>query len=158
MPPTVEQGIKQAYDRSYFSVDLNGPDEFDVELFNQQLREVAVRRDRDSPTSSTGQVKFMVLDPEMLIFNTSARHSDIYDCVRRVSKNSGELVCAGHIDFNLLGAGEDPINRGGVVLNSGEMLISGYSATLVGSLGPNSSEDYKRNILSKRLPGLFKFK
>lgn len=155
MPPTVEQGISQVYNRPYFSVDLNGPDEFDIELFNQQLRQIAVRHDRDSPT---GQAKFMVLDPEILIFNSSDRHADIYDCVRRVSKHSGELVCAGYIDFNLLGVGEDPINLGGVVLNPGQMLISGYSATLVGSLRPNSSEAYKRNVLSKRLPGLFKIK
>ncbi len=154
MPPTVEKGIKQAYDRSYFSVDLNGADEFDTELFNRQLREVAVRRGRDNPT---GQVKFMVLEPKMLIFNSSARHADIYDRVRMVSKESGELVCAGHIDFNLLEAGQDSINRAGVVLNPGEMLISGYSSTLVGNLGPNSSEAYKLNVLSKRLAGLFKF-
>lgn len=91
MPPTVEGLEVGRFQKPFFSIDLEGTENFDAERFDQQANEVIAANDEPS----NARLKFVVVGSRMAIFSSDIMHVDAY--MSLPDKYDGELLCGGMV-------------------------------------------------------------
>jgi hypothetical protein len=73
-----------------FAIDIDAPDDFDVDLFDSQANEIA------SNSEHQDTLKFVIVGSAMVLFSYDTVHVDAYMDIA-LPKYGGELVCAGMV-------------------------------------------------------------
>jgi|SRR3989344_8510516 len=133
MPPVVE-GLRnlEASPNEYFTVDLNDPESFDPQSFDQMC-EAVTKKERGLIA------KFIVKDHIMNVFDPGIDHIIFYEL-----SGSGDLQCAGSLVVTPEGFGH---KAGRIILGSSE--------TLARILPKSESEEYKYTVLAEKLGTYF---
>ncbi|HEX4775058.1 MAG TPA: hypothetical protein VH234_06095 [Candidatus Saccharimonadales bacterium] len=144
MSATVEKMTKTDENIPFFPIKLNGPDTFDLDLFDRQVKEL-VEGPSNHKREST--VKFVVVDGIMPVFTASESHAAMYSRLLEEPDTamtySGKLVCAGTIS---LSKGEPPIRY---------ILCGSDSLAQSGELHPKALNEFKDYVLKDALGDYF---
>jgi hypothetical protein len=142
MPPTVGRPAKLESHIPIFSVNLDGSEPFDPQLFDTQLHELAADDRDEEPDALSKVVKFLVVGSQMVVFPKGFYHLEAYSDLRASANGSadlhkGALACAGTITLDA------------------KRTISGHSQGLNDKLSEDASNAFKKDSLQQALGAYF---
>lgn len=141
MSPLVEAKPEgQEINFAYFTVDLDSPQTFDADLFDNQAEQIGEENNREF------RLKYIVIGNIMYLFPLKVQHDIAYNYIAKTLTSNLELQSSGKVTVDLLYPPEHISRR----------QIWGKSNTLKELLTIEASEQYKREILSSKLGDFFK--
>lgn len=141
MSPSVEiTPERQEINFAYFTVDLDSPQTFDADLFDDQAERIGDENNREF------RLKYIVINNKMYLFPLNIQHDAAYNAIARTLVSNPELQSSGKVSVDLLYPRENISRR----------QIWGKSTTLKELLTIEASEQYKREILASKLGDFFK--